>query len=406
MPKRRAFVVVIDGLGVGAMPDAPDYNDGPDCNTMARIDAVTPDLSLPTLEKLGLGNILPLSRVPAQQTPLAQVTKLAERSKGKDTTTGHWEMMGMVLSQPFPTYPEGFPDELVRAFIEETGCGGILGNKPASGTAILEELGEEHLKTGHPIVYTSADSVWQIAAHVSVTPIETLYQWCETAREIMRGEHEVSRVIARPFEGDSPATFKRIGHARHDYAVAPPREGNLLLTMLETGAQTIGIGKIHDIFCGEGITHSIKSRDNADGLRILSELLTQKTPLADYKVMQDATDAEEKQLIFVNLVETDMNFGHRRDVLGYARALEKIDTALADFMAQMEDGDLLILTGDHGCDPGAPGSDHTREYVPYLAYSPGLAGGTLSVQSGFDVVGRACVNWLNGEAVEAVYQPN
>jgi len=390
---RRAFVVVIDALGVGAMPDAPDYNDSLEANTLGHIDASVDRLHLPTLERLGLGHIIPLRHLSADAPPLAQVGKLAERSKGKDTTTGHWEMMGITLETPFPTYTQGFRKDLVDAFIAQTQCGDILGNKPASGTAILDELGEAHLETGHPIVYTSADSVWQIACHVDKVPLETLYQWCEIAREILRGNDEVSRVIARPFEGEVGA-FRRIGHARHDYAVEPPKEGNYLVQAESAGMQVIGIGKIEDIFCGVGITHSIKSKDNSHGLAILQDLVTHQFPINDFKCRPSVTEETNKQLIFNNLVETDMNYGHRRDVVGYARALEAIDEKLKDFVAAMTDDDLLVITGDHGCDPTAPGSDHTREYTPYIAYSPLQQGGVLGTLDGFHHVGMACLKWL------------
>jgi phosphopentomutase len=390
---RRAFILVIDALGVGAMPDAPDYHDSLDVNTLGHIDSSVTRLQLPTLEALGLGHLLPLRHVNAVETPLASVAKLAERSKGKDTTTGHWEMAGIVLETPFPTYPEGFRSELVNAFIEQSGCGDILGNKPASGTKILEELGEQHLKTGFPIVYTSADSVWQIACHVDKVPLETLYKWCEIAREILRGEDELSRVIARPFEGEVGA-FRRLGAARHDYAVEPPREGNYLVAAQEAGAQVIGIGKIHDIFCGVGITHSLKSRDNAHGQALMQDLVEGKAELPAYALTTATFEPNAPQLIFNNLVETDMNYGHRRDVEGYAQALEAIDVQLKPFIEAMTADDLLVITGDHGCDPTAPGSDHTREYVPYLAYSPSLKGGVLGTLEGFHHVGKVCLDWL------------
>jgi phosphopentomutase len=390
---RKAFIMVIDALGVGAMPDAPAYDDSLDVNTLGHIDEHCPHLHLPTLERLGLGHILPLRHVSAQQPPLAQVGKMAEHSRGKDTTTGHWEMAGLVLETPFPTYPNGFPDDVVHAFLARTGCQAILGNIPASGTAILDALGEEHMRTGHPIVYTSADSVWQIAAHVDVIPLERLYALCETARELLRGEHEVSRVIARPFEGPGAGQFKRIGHARHDYAVAPPTENNYLVAAQQAGVSTIGIGKIHDIFCGVGISHTLKSRDNVHGQAVMQQLLENTLPTEAWNPQTPPT-SQAPALIFNNLVETDMNFGHRRDVLGYGQALEAIDVQLARFLEAMRPEDLLVITGDHGCDPTAPGSDHTREYTPYIAYSPALEGGTVGTLEGFHHVGKVCLEWL------------
>ena len=394
---KRAFIVVIDALGVGAMPDAPDYGDALTANTLGNIDANVDALNLPTLAKLGLGNILPLQHVAVDATPTGSWGKLAEQSIGKDTTTGHWEMMGITLETPFPTYPNGFPDELVQAFIAQTGCQGILGNKPASGTKILDELGEEHLKTGFPIVYTSADSVWQIACHVDVTPLETLYRWCEIARALLVGEHEVSRVIARPFQGSVAEGFRRLGSARHDYAVPPP-SATILDQAKQQGVQTIGVGKIHDIFCGVGITHTIHTDNNAHGLSVIEALVKSEINLAEFACNQSTiTDATANQLVFINLVETDMNYGHRRDVTGYARALEAIDERLAGIVAELQPTDLLIITGDHGCDPTAPGSDHTREYVPFLAFTPnsptGEAVGTLQ---GFAHVGRLALQWVQG----------
>ncbi|HEY9816297.1 MAG TPA: phosphopentomutase, partial [Candidatus Obscuribacterales bacterium] len=369
---------------------------------LAHIDAHCAPLALPALERLGLGNIIPLTQIAVQEAPLAQVTKLAEKSKGKDTTTGHWEMAGVVLNTPFPTYPDGFRDELVNAFIEKTGCKGILGNKAASGTKILEELGEEHLKTGYPIIYTSADSVWQIATHTDVTSIDTLYEWCEIAREILRGEDELSRVIARPFEGDAASGFKRIGYKRRDYAVPPPEVGNILVELESSGAHVIGVGKIKDIFCDVGITHSIKTTDNRHGMQVMMDLVNRKTLLPDYAVVDGVAASTDRQLIFNNLVETDMNYGHRRNVVGYGRELEAIDKELQPFLDAMTDDDLLIITGDHGCDPTAPGSDHTREYVPYISYSPSQEGKVLSLQTGFDTIGKVCQAWLDGSPLELV----
>jgi phosphopentomutase len=392
---KRAFIIVIDALGVGAMPDAPGYGDALTANTLGNIDANVDALNLPTLGKLGLGNILPLQHVSADAKAIGSWGKLAEQSIGKDTTTGHWEMMGITLETPFPTYPNGFPDELVQAFIAQTGCKGILGNKPASGTKILDELGEEHLKTGFPIVYTSADSVWQLACHVDVTPLETLYRWCEIARELLVGEHEVSRVIARPFQGSVAEGFRRLGSARHDYAVPPPSQ-TILDEAKRQGVQTIGVGKIHDIFCGVGITHTIHTDDNPHGLSVIEALVKNELNLADFACDKSTiTDATANQLVFINLVETDMNYGHRRDVAGYAGALEAIDARLAGIVADLHPTDLLIITGDHGCDPTAPGSDHTREYVPFLAFTPnnptGEAVGTLQ---GFAHVGRLALQWV------------
>ncbi len=393
---KRVFVIVIDALGIGAMPDAEKFSDSLSCSTLGNIDKHASQLNLPTLEKLGLGHIVPLKQVKTVDSPLGSYGKMSERSIGKDTTTGHWEMAGIYLDIPFPTYPDGFPEGLVNQFIEETACGQILGNKPASGTAIINELGAQHLETGFPIVYTSADSVWQIAAHVDKVPLETLYLWCEKAREILCGEHEVSRVIARPFEG-AVGAFKRIGASRKDYAISPPRTTALARVRTEGGV-VLGVGKIEDIFAKDGITHSIHTDSNAHGLKVLSDLVNQKISLdsLDLSKKNLGTYSQgDKQFIFANLVETDMNYGHRRDVEGYAKALEAIDESLEAFVADLGDEDLLMITADHGCDPTAPGSDHTREYVPILLYNKKLKGQNLGTRKSFADVGQTVLNWLD-----------
>lgn len=402
MSAKRVFVVVIDAWGVGALPDAPDYGDSLTCNTMGNIDKTADRLSLPNLERLGLGNILPLSRVKAQEKPLGSYGKMAEYSRGKDTTTGHWEMAGIYLDIPFPTYPDGFPPEIVERFKQETGVKNILGNKPASGTKILEELGMEHLETGDPIVYTSADSVFQIAAHIgpeSKIDLATLYQWCEKAREILDGPHKVSRVIARPFIGNSPDTFKRVGKDRRDYAVLPP-ETTVLNRIREAGALVVGIGKIEDIFCFSGLTHTIHTGSNPEGIEVLSKIVRNEQNLdelsLDKKVLSDYSKAD-KQFIFVNLVETDSNYGHRRDVNGYARSLEQFDAGLGEILNQLGEDDLLMISADHGCDPTAPGSDHTREYVPIMMYSPSLPARNLGIRESFADIGKTTLAWLGLE---------
>ncbi|WP_373533534.1 phosphopentomutase [Vampirovibrio sp.] len=399
MSVKRVFVVVVDAWGVGALPDAPEYGDSPHCNTMGNIDQAADSLSLPNLERLGLGNILPLSRVQPQEKPLGSYGKMSEFSRGKDTTTGHWEMAGIYLETPFPTYPNGFPPDIVARFKQETGINNILGNRPASGTQILEELGMQHLETGDPIVYTSADSVFQIAAHVgpeSKTDLATLYQWCEKAREILDGPHQVSRVIARPFVGNSPDTFKRVGKDRRDYAVLPP-EATVLNRIREAGAVVLGVGKIEDIFCFSGLTHSIHTGSNPEGIEVLHKLIQNQQDLdalsLEKKALGEYPQAD-KQFIFVNLVETDSNYGHRRDVNGYARSLEQFDAALGPILAQLGEGDLLMISADHGCDPTAPGSDHTREYVPILLYSPQLPAVNLGIRESFADIGKTTLAWL------------
>ena len=402
MATKRVFVVVVDAWGVGALPDANDYGDSPSCNTMGNIDRVADKLSLPNLERLGLGNILPLTRVKPQDKPLGSYGKMSEHSQGKDTTTGHWEMSGIYLDVPFPVYPNGFPPEILDRFVKETGIQGFLGNKPASGTEILKELGQQHLETGYPIVYTSADSVFQIAAHIgseSKVDLKTLYFWCEKAREILDGPHKVSRVIARPFEGTSPETFKRVGKDRRDYAVDPP-EITALNRVKEAGGIVLGVGKIEDIFCFSGLTHSIHTGSNADGIVVLEKLVAGTQNLdelcLEQKQLKDYPNAD-KQFVFVNLVETDSMYGHRRDVNGYAQALEQFDQSLGRFIELMGEDDLLMISGDHGCDPTAPGSDHTREYVPILMYNKSLEGKPLGVRESFADIGKTTLAWLDVE---------
>jgi phosphopentomutase len=395
---KRAFVIVIDALGVGALPDASVYNDAPGANTLGNIDKNVEKLSLPNLERLGIGHITPLQHVKAVDAPKGYYGKLSEYSQGKDTTTGHWEMMGLYLEKPFRVYPEGFPPDLIQTFIERSGCKGILGNVPASGTEILDRLGEAHLETGYPIIYTSADSVFQIATHVERVPLATLYHWCEVARELLQGEHEVSRVIARPFMG-VPGKFERLGGDRRDYAVPPPA-GSCLDAVKQAGGVVLAIGKIEDIFCQVGVTHAIHTNGNTHGLEITRQSFDGTLDVAPLSIENKALDAydSQKQFVFVNLVDTDMKYGHRRDVQGYARALEEIDVAIGQYLELMGPDDIMMITGDHGCDPTAPGSDHTREYAPIIMYSSSLPGGALGVRKSFADIGKTVLEWLQIDA--------
>ena len=344
MPFERVVWMVLDSVGIGAMPDAGAYGDqGSD--TLGNV-ARKRKLELPNLCRLGLANIKCLAGLPRSDHPAGAYGKCRLASPGKDTTTGHWEMAGIILDKPFPLYPHGFPPDVIAAFEEKIGRK-ILGNKPASGTEIIKELGEEHMRTGSPIVYTSADSVFQIAAHEQVIPLAELYRICEIARAILQGPHEVGRVIARPFEGE-PGSFTRTVN-RHDYAVPPP-SGMLLDQLAAKGVPVYSIGKISDIFLGRGITHSVKTKNNADGM--------QQTI--------DAMTTQPNGLIFANLVDFDQQFGHRNDVEGYARALEAVDRWLPTL--ELQPNDMLIFTADHGCDPTTPSTDHSREYTPLLVY--------------------------------------
>lgn len=400
--QKRVFVVVVDAWGVGALPDAADYGDSSTCNTMGNIDRAADSLALPNLERLGLGNILPLTRVKANDKPLGSYGKMLEHSQGKDTTTGHWEMSGIYLDIPFPTYPDGFPPDIIERFLKETGVKAILGNKPASGTEILKELGMQHLETGFPIVYTSADSVFQIAAHIgpeSKVDLKTLYFWCEKAREILDGPHKVSRVIARPFEGSTPDNFKRVGKDRRDYAVDPP-ENTVLNRVKDAGGVVLGVGKIEDIFCFSGLTHSIHTGSNPEGIEVLEKLVVGAQDLDALNLEDKPLSAypnADKQFIFVNLVETDSMYGHRRDVNGYARALEQFDASLGRLLETLGEGDLLMISGDHGCDPTAPGSDHTREYVPILMYNKKMGSKNLGIRESFADIGKTTLAWLGLE---------
>ena len=365
---QRIIWIVLDSVGDGAMPDAASFGDPPGADTLGNIARIR-GLKLPNLARLGIANIKPLAGIAAADSPSAAFGRCTLASPGKDTTTGHWEMVGIHLEKPFPLYPNGFPPDVMQEFERRIGRSS-LGNKAASGTEIIRELGEEHMRTGSPIVYTSADSVFQIAAHEEVIPIPELYRMCEIAREILRGPHEVGRVIARPFIGAS-GKFTRTAN-RHDYAVPPP-QGMLLDRLAERDVFVHSVGKIYDVFLGRGIRESSKTKNNADGMA--------KT--------LDAMRAMDRGLIFVNLVDFDQQYGHRNDIEGYGAALEQFDAWLPEFNRALGPGDLAIFTADHGCDPCVPGTDHTREYVPLLAYGPGTQGGaSLGLRASLSDIGQ------------------
>jgi phosphopentomutase len=367
-PFNRITLIVLDGAGIGAMPDAPEWGDA-GADTLGHI-CESRQLSLPNLQSLGVGNIRPLAGVPAIDNPRGCYGKCALKSNGKDTTTGHWEMAGIILERAFPTYPKGFPQTLIDQFIARTHVPGILGNFAASGTEIIEELGEQHVATGKPIVYTSADSVFQIAAHEEVIPLDRLYEICETARDMLRGEHEVGRVIARPFLG-VPGSFYRTEN-RHDYAVPPPRE-NLLPLLSEKGLDVVCIGKIASIYDSTGVTQDLTAKNNQQSID------------QTIRVLGDST----RGLIFSNLVDFDMLYGHRRDTEGYARALEHFDSRWPEIEAAMRADDLVIITADHGNDPTFPGTDHTREYTPLVVYGKkAKAGVDLGTRASLSDIGN------------------
>ena len=345
----NCYLIIIDGLGVGAQEDAHIYGDE-GMNTLAHVCEQT-RVELPNLGKMGIGNIIPLKSVPETSNPVASYGKMREVSGGKDSTTGHWEIAGVQLKKPFPTYPEGFPRYLIDAFCKGIGVGGVLCNQPYSGTEVISCYGEEHLKSGKPIVYTSADSVFQVATHDEVTPVSKLYEWCEFARkEICKGKHEVGRVIARPFTG-KPGAFERLSDQRHDFSAIPPTN-NLVQVLHDSGIRSYSIGKIIDLFAEKGFPEFQRTKNNAEGI----------------KVLLDVMDKVKETFVFINLIDTDQLFGHRCDPEGYAGSLKEFDDALPEILAKVGDDDLLIITGDHGNDPCSTSTDHSREFVPLLVY--------------------------------------
>ncbi len=389
---RRAIVMVIDGCGIGAAPDAHEFGDSDQCNTLGNIAREMGGLKLPNLSRLGLGRIAPIAGIAPDSKGVGLFGKLKEASNGKDTQTGHWEMMGVINQEAFPMYPQGFPKEVIDEYCKQTGVTGVLSNKPASGTTVLEELGEEHQRTGLPIVYTSGDSVFQIACHVDTVPLKKQYEWCEIARKILDGPHRVGRVICRPFEG-KPGAYKRLSGDRRDYAVPPPAK-TFLDVMKDDGHGVFGVGKIEDIFVGNGISHAKHTGSNKEGLEITLKAITNDWNLKDCRIQGNNPDKVD--LIFTNLVDTDSLFGHRRDVKGYAGALNEIDEWLGKIMQVMNKDDLLIISSDHGNDPTAPGTDHTREFVPLIAYCPELEGtaGDIGTRDGFCDIAASLSDWL------------
>src|SRR5215813_6163791 len=378
----RACVIVLDAVGAGELPDAAEFGDE-GSNTLANVARAVGGLDLPTLEALGLGNVEPLEGCAPQPGAPAIAGRLLERSKGKDTTTGHWELMGVVTPHAMPTYPLGFPDEVIDPFMNRTGRG-VLGNKAASGTEIIQELGEEHQRTGKWIVYTSADSVFQVAAHEETIPLEELYDGCRIARQILMGKHAVGRVIARPFIG-TPGNYERTPN-RHDFSLEPKRP-NYLTLVRDAGMKVHGVGKIGDIFAGQDIDESHPTKSNVDGITQTEKLL------------RDLDDG----LVFTNLVETDMLWGHRNDPVNFHRCLQDFDRRLPDLLDALRPGDLLILTSDHGCDPTTPSTDHSREHALLLAYVEGRnAGGRIHEGGEFADVGATVNAWLGGKAARGV----
>jgi phosphopentomutase len=373
----RACVIVLDAVGAGELPDAAEFGDeGSD--TLGNVARAVGGLDLPNLEALGLGNVEELEGCPPQAGAPAVAGRLIERSKGKDTSLGHWELMGIVTAQALPTYPHGFPHDVIDPFMHRT-ARGVLGNKPASGTEIIQELGEEHQETGKWIVYTSADSVFQVAAHEETIPLEELYEACRAAREILTGKHAVGRVIARPFIGE-PGNYERTPN-RHDFSLEP-RKPNYLTLLREAGVVVHGVGKIGDIFAGQDIDESHPTKSNVEGITKTEELL----------------QTLDEGFVFVNLVETDMLWGHRNDPINFHRCLQDFDRRLPDLLEALRPGDLLIVTSDHGCDPTTPSTDHSREHALLLSYVAGRNANGARHDGEFADVGATVNAWLGGKA--------
>ena len=370
---KRVFLIVLDSCGAGQMPDAHLFGDK-DCNTIKRISS-SEKFKADNLIKMGLGNIDGLEFLGNTDNPTAAVCKMTEKSMGKDTTIGHWEIAGVVSDSPLPTYPDGFPDDVLEEFSKAVGRK-VLCNKPYSGTEVIKDYGKQHVETGDLIVYTSADSVFQIAAHEEVVPLETLYEYCRIARKILKGKHAVGRVIARPFVGQYP-DFKRTAN-RHDFSLEPPKD-TLLDAIKNSGKTVYAIGKIFDIFAGKGVSEKVFTHSNTEG-------------------MEESIKAIESDfggLCFINLVDFDMLYGHRQDIQGYAAALAEFDTWLPTFIDKMQDEDILMITADHGCDPGDSHTDHTREYTPLVVYGKSIKPVNLGVRKSFADIAATCAEYLD-----------
>ncbi len=371
---KRVFITVLDSFGIGEMPDAAEFGDA-GSNTLKSISK-SKDFNIPNLINLGLGNIDGVDFLPKSESSNCAYARLSERSKGKDTTTGHWEIAGIVSETPMPTYPNGFPDEVIYEFCKAIGKENVLCNLPYSGTKVINDYGEEHLKTGYPIVYTSADSVFQIASHTDIVPLETLYEYCRIARRILVGKHGVGRVIARPFTGSFP-NFTRTTD-RRDFSLEPPKD-TMLNFIANAGFDTIAVGKIRDIFAGSGITEAIPTHSNNEGMKEALKI----------------ADRDFRGLCFINLVDFDMLYGHRNDVDGYAKAISEFDSFLPSFIEKMREDDLLVITADHGCDPATESTDHSREYVPLLIIGNKIKRQNLGTLCGFSNIAATVCDLLN-----------
>lgn len=372
---KRAILIVLDSVGIGEMPDAELYGDK-GSNTLGNIAKKVGGMDIPNLEALGLGNIAPIQGVKVQETPLGAYGKAAELSVGKDTVTGHWEMSGVILKEPLKTFPDGFSEDIIRTFEEKIGRK-TIGNVVASGTQIIEELGEEHMKTGFPIIYTSADSVFQIAAHEEIIPLPELYRYCQIARDMLVGEWQVGRVIARPFLG-TPGDFKRTSN-RKDYALDPFNK-TILEYVKEAGQNVMCVGKIEDVFNKIGVTHAVHTKNNMEGVEEILNYMAKPLP----------------GLLWANLVDFDMMFGHRNDYEGYYKAIKEFDVRLPEILEKMGEEDLLIITADHGCDPTTASTDHSREYIPLLVYGKNVKpGSTVGIRETFSDIGKTILEYLD-----------
>lgn len=373
---KRVILIVLDSVGIGELPDAEAFNDK-GSHTLDNTFKACNGLNLPNLKALGLGNIEGVHSIGKENSAKGSYGKAMEKSMGKDTITGHWEIAGVITKTPLKTYPDGFPEEIIEEFKEKTGVKGVLGNKSASGTEIIKELGEEHIKTGYPIIYTSADSVFQIAAHEEIIPLDKLYEMCKTAREFLVGDKMVGRVIARPFIGEK-GNFTRTSN-RHDYAL-DPFDKTILDYIKENNMEVKSVGKIKDIFNSKGITEGVSTKSNMDGVDKTLEFMKK----------------DFNGLIFTNLVEFDMNFGHRNDAKGYGKALEEFDSRMKEIFSVMKEEDILIITADHGCDPTTSGTDHSREYIPILIYGDNIKENiNIGVQSSFSNIGKTILDYLS-----------
>ncbi len=375
---KNFIIILLDGVGVGELPDAGKFGDE-GSNTIANIAKAVNNLSLPNLQKLGLGNITNIKGVPINNNPIASFGKMLEKAPGKDSVSGHWEISGLELDFDFPYYPNGFPKNIIDKFLQLTNFKGVLGNKAASGTEIIMELGDEHLRTGYPIIYTSADSVFQIAAHEEVIPLKKLYEICEISRnQIFVNDDEIGRIIARPFIGGS-GNYSRTTN-RKDFALSPPND-TIMDLLKNEGFETIAIGKINDLFNHRGITNPIKTRSNQEGIERILEVIKENN----------------NSFIFANLVDFDVYYGHRNDPIGFAKALKYFDNRLPEILKLLDDSDVLIITADHGNDPTTPSTDHSREYIPLLYYQRGVGGKNLGIRNTFSDIGKSAANFFSIE---------